>query len=111
MKERYPGMRICEVCGREFPLMHEFRYTVRDEERGGLAAAFRDLPEPTLWDAFDCPYCGCQNRVKERKREVKEPTEMANTADAAGDACGECGLSEVCPLSRAVDERDEDHGR
>lgn len=104
MEERNRGMWYCEVCGREFALMHEDRYTVREEKRGGLAAAFADTPEPTMWDAFDCPYCGCQNRVIIRKREVEEPTEAA---EMAGDACGECGLSEVCPLSRAIDERDE----
>lgn len=108
MDEKIRGMWSCEVCGREFALMHEDRYTARDEERGGLAAAFADIPEPIMWDAFDCPYCGCQNRVKERKRDVPQP-DPAETVE--GYACGECGLSEVCPLSRAVDERDGEDGR
>lgn len=104
MDERNRGMWTCEVCGREFALMHEDRYTVRDETNRWLAVSFGSEAEPILWDAFDCPYCGCQNRIKGRKREVEEPTE---TTDDIEDACGECGLREVCPYSKARDERDE----
>jgi len=104
MAERNRGMWTCEVCGREFALMHEDRYTVRDEQRSRLMVSIvGSEAEPTMWDAFDCPYCGCQNRVGVRKRMVEDPPEVPDHDDA----CGECGLSEVCPLSRAVDERDE----
>ena len=107
MDKKVCGMWTCGVCGREFALMHENRYTVRNEERGGLAAAFADIPEPIMWDAFDCPYCGCQNRVHSRKREV----ENQESEPELQYACDDCGLSEVCPLSSAVDERDEENGR
>ena len=104
MTERNRGMKTCEVCGREFALMHEDRYTVRSEENSGLMAALGKEAEPLMWDAFDCPYCGCQNRVQVRKRTVEE---TPKSVDVAEDVCGECGLSEVCPLARACDERDE----
>ena len=70
MDKRVCGVWTCEVCGREFALMHENRYTARNSEVSALYATFANVPESTLWDAFDCPYCGCQNRVAERKREV-----------------------------------------
>lgn len=104
MTDRNRGMWTCEVCEREFALMHENRYTVRSEENSGLMAALGKEAEPLMWDAFDCPYCGCQNRVQVRKRTMEKITE---TTDTVEDACSGCGLSEVCPLARACDERDE----
>ena len=60
------GMTTCKICGRDFAVIAEERYTVRDAERTGIATAFGGS-ESTLYDAFDCPHCG-QNIMQERKR-------------------------------------------
>lgn len=38
-------------------------------EKTGLAVAFGSTAEECLYDAFDCPMCGCQVIAKERKRD------------------------------------------
>lgn len=48
------GMYTCEVCGRDFALIAEERHTVHSPV-GGF-----------LFDAFDCPHCGCENLVNSR---------------------------------------------
>lgn len=108
MGEKIRGMWTCDTCGREFALMYEDRYTVRDERNSGLMASIGSEAEPAMWDAFDCPYCGCQNRVHSRKR-VTVCHDMLRACHVG--SCGDCGLIEVCPLSHVVDERDEEHGR
>ena len=40
----------------------------RDNGKSGLAVAFGSEPEEKLYDTFDCPSCGCQIVVQERKR-------------------------------------------
>lgn len=70
------GAHTCCVCGRDFPLYVECRYTVRDKKPLTIIAAISsfepalrnafDCFEPMLHDAFDCPHCGCQNLVGER---------------------------------------------
>lgn len=68
MEERkIPGMYTCCVCGRDFPLVWEERYVARNETPTGLAALAGNS-EPTLYDAIDCPYCGCQNILQVRRR-------------------------------------------
>lgn len=58
----------CNVCGCEFPAVVDKRYTARDNTKTGFAATLgRD--EEKLYDAFDCPMCGCQVIVQERKRD------------------------------------------
>lgn len=59
------GARTCCVCGRDFPLFAECRYTVRNRKPLTAIAAIGSF-EPALHDAFDCPHCGCQNLVGER---------------------------------------------
>jgi len=57
--------QICTVCGNPFTLKIEELYLVRDTSAGGIINVIAG--EKTLmWDAFDCPACGCQNRVHER---------------------------------------------
>lgn len=60
----------CTVCGAEFALVHERHYIVRDDCAVGLAVALGNTNEPAMYDAFDCPECGCQNRVNTRMRRV-----------------------------------------
>lgn len=59
----------CLVCGIEFALVHERRYTARENSMSGLAAVAGGA-EPALHDAFDCPECGCQNVINPRLRKV-----------------------------------------
>lgn len=64
------GMMTCKVCGRDFALIAEEHYVARDPEETGLAAVLGRNPEAKWYDAFDCPHCGCQNVVQERKMAV-----------------------------------------
>lgn len=62
-------MLKCKVCGKEFEANLERHYVARDIGKTGLAAAFGNNDEENLYDAFDCPACGCQIIVQERKRD------------------------------------------
>lgn len=68
-------LATCGVCGAEFSLRREDHYIVRDEGTTGLALVVGG-PEETLYDAFDCPLCGCQNVMQERKRQYKSTKEV-----------------------------------
>lgn len=57
----------CKICGKRFKLIKENRY-LATEETGVLAA----LTKPSkIFEAFDCPRCGCQNIVNIREEEVE----------------------------------------
>lgn len=61
-------MRIkCKVCESEFPPMIEKHYVSRDEGRVGPFANLNKAEEK-IYDTYDCPVCGCQVVVQERKR-------------------------------------------
>lgn len=62
-------MLKCKICGCEFNAVKERHYISRDNGKAGLAAVFGSNPEDKLYDTFDCPACGCQTTVQERKRE------------------------------------------
>lgn len=68
-KKSIPGMKTCCVCGRDFPLLVENRYTARDPEKSDTLASLVSPTEVDLFDAMDCPHCGCQNILQTRKRE------------------------------------------
>lgn len=57
----------CEVCGNDLVLEKERVYTAT--ESGGLAAT---LFLNTMYDAADCPKCGCQNILCKRLPRIKE---------------------------------------
>lgn len=63
------GMTTCKVCGRDFPLLAEEHYIARnpDREGGQIGVIIAGKDEPAIFDAFDCPHCGCQNVMQERK--------------------------------------------
>ena len=61
-------MLECKICGCKFNAVKERHYISRDNGKSGLAVAFGSEPEKKLYDTFDCPSCGCQIAVKERKR-------------------------------------------
>lgn len=62
-------MLECKVCGCKFNAIVEKHYIARDSGKTGLAVAFGSTNEEGLYDAFDCPMCGCQVIAKERKRD------------------------------------------
>ena len=61
-----PGMTICKVCGRPFALNAEEHY-VTERAPGSVPGIFM-VGREIFADAFDCPHCGCQNVLQERKR-------------------------------------------
>lgn len=65
-------MFTCKICGLGFSLQIENHYISRDVERKGLVAAIGPENESKLFDTFECPYCGCQNVIQERKRKYQD---------------------------------------
>lgn len=53
-------MLECKICGTKFNAVIERHYLARDNGKTGLAVAFGSTAEECLYDAFDCPMCGCQ---------------------------------------------------
>lgn len=82
------GMHTCDVCGRDFPLIAEERYTVRGTEKSGIAIAI-SFEEANRYDAFDCPHCGCQNIVNLRLRELEPEDGDCPACDHEGCGCRE----------------------
>ncbi len=60
-------MVTCEICGFEFDVNKENRYTAENEITCGVAEIIVSK-EATLFDACDCPNCGCQHILQPRKR-------------------------------------------
>lgn len=82
MSERkVEGMTTCKICGRDFPLIVERRYTARGSAKPEIVVAFAGIEE-NLYDAFDCPHCGCQNTMQPRKR-INAFTEMGDLAEGS----------------------------
>ena len=53
----------CKVCGQKFKLKKENRYTVDTSNK--LFSGIIGTPI-IISECFDCPYCGCQNKVNSR---------------------------------------------
>lgn len=66
-------MLKCKICGTEFPPLIEKHYICRDNGKVGFAAGLSSNDEEKLYDAFDCPICGCQIVAQDRKR-IYRPT-------------------------------------
>ena len=62
-----PEMK-CKICGAQLHLTLEDHYIVRDPGKAGAFATLSSYNEPELYDACDCPVCGCQHVYQERKR-------------------------------------------
>lgn len=59
--------RTCSICGNNFPFDIDHHYISRDCGQTGLAVIVKK-EEEKLYDTYDCPFCGCQNIIQERKR-------------------------------------------
>ena len=53
----------CKICGKRFKMQKENKYLVKagEKEFEGLIRAAK------VFEAFDCPQCGCQNIVNIRE--------------------------------------------
>lgn len=61
-------MKRCKVCNRFFKLKAENKYLVVNEP-----IFLKALTEKTtVFEAFDCPWCGCQNVVNVREAHAIE---------------------------------------
>lgn len=104
MENRVKGMATCGVCGRDFPLIAEEVYVARDAGRSGIAAAIVGDVESKWYDAIDCPHCGCQNVLQERKRPLA-PEDLGLGEDDYPESCADCrGGCSACPGSEEVDD-------
>ncbi len=54
----------CKICGKRFKLMKENRY-LATEKIGALEGLTK---ASKIFEAFDCPHCGCQNIVNIREK-------------------------------------------
>lgn len=70
--ENERGIKVCDICGRKFKMMEDLHYVARDNKQLGVAYITSNNKEVKLYDAFDCPLCGCQNIVQERKRKKED---------------------------------------
>lgn len=89
------GLFTCKVCGREFTLAAINHYTARDSEKTGIVVAFSGQSEATLWDAFNCPYCGCQCIIQERKRVYNADEHHIHDETARLNGCYNCKYKDV----------------
>ena len=60
-----------KTCGYEFDLNKDNHYVARNNITSGLSTIVNN-DEVGLFDAFDCPKCGCQNLMQDRKRMIKQ---------------------------------------
>lgn len=68
----------CKVCGCKFNAIIEKHYISRDNGKYGLAAAFSSESEEQLYDTFDCPQCGSQCVIQQRKRIWRKTNDEQN---------------------------------
>ena len=84
------GMTTCKVCGRDFPLIIEDHYVARGVEKRGVIAAISMQEEALQYDVFDCPHCGCQNVMQERKILAGFTSADDETLETLHDGCFGC---------------------
>lgn len=58
----------CKICECESIPEKKEHYIARTDGKTGVVAVFQSNDETDLFDAFDCPQCGCQVIAQERKR-------------------------------------------
>ncbi len=67
--------RACPVCGAKITLGTDSHYIARDDTSTGLTM-LAGGQEPQIWDAVDCPECGCQVILGKRKRPLVEKSTL-----------------------------------
>ena len=107
MENAIKGMTTCKVCGRNFPLLAEEHYVSKEAGKVGIAAIAGGLA-PILWDSFDCPHCGCQNRMQQRNRLTDImgqdlPLNDNEEDEDEEESCCCCG-SDACKLNKGEQE-------
>lgn len=70
----------CKICECEFVPEKKEHYVARTDGKTGVVLIFQSNDETGLFDAFDCPQCGCQVIAQERKRAY-----IVNNVDDAED--------------------------
>lgn len=65
----------CKFCGCKFRPVIDEHYITRDNDETGVANIFKHV-ESNIYDTFDCPECGCQIVVQERKRVYRDYIEV-----------------------------------
>lgn len=93
MPELKDGKCKCTVCGQQFPLQIGGHYISRDDGKTGMVTLFKD-DESHLYDTFDCPNCGCQNVVQNRKRRYNEPVLIGEEVEEQTEIDGQCTFEE-----------------
>lgn len=78
-------MLICKICGHEFGAIVDRHYIARDPGVTGAFSALGSHDENKLFDAFDCPKCGCQMIMQERKYKV-DLSQIEEKEEAEDDA-------------------------
>ena len=58
----------CKICECEFVPEKKEHYVACTDGKTGVVAVLQSNDETGLFDAFDCPQCGCQVIAQERKR-------------------------------------------
>lgn len=104
MENTIRGMTTCKVCGRDFPLLAEEHYVSRDVHLTGFAGLAGGT-EPEIWDSFDCPHCGCQNRLQQRNRltDIMGQDYPYDDNEDEEESCCCCG-SDACKLNKGEQE-------
>lgn len=88
------GMTTCKVCGRDFTLLAEEHYSGIDPAYTGIIGAITVREEPKLFDCFDCPHCGCQNVLQDRKRfYIPTPIDVEENEEEQSCCCN-CGCAD-----------------
>ena len=57
----------CTICGKRFSIKKKYVYNVVVNKNEGLLVACN-----VIFDAIDCPNCGCQHLLKERRMREDE---------------------------------------
>lgn len=87
VKETKEKIVVCAVCGAKLELNKLYHYIARDDGFTGAVTVFTKEQEKPMYDAFDCPVCGCQHIAQERKRTLfdviysVEPSDDTETSD------------------------------
>ena len=71
----------CKICDCEFVPEKKEHYISRDEVKIGLSNLAGGMEEK-IYDTFDCPQCGCQNIMGERKRSIGGENKTEETEES-----------------------------